>query len=544
MTLLDLSLASRRERALLLASMIVAGLANALALVLASNASAATDTADLWTFAPFVLAVVVHLVATRRAAHGVNALIEATLLRTKTRLVERIERAELRQIEGIGAAEIFDRLAENMSVISMSASAVSGFVQATSIVAFALVYIAFLSPAGFLLILALQVVALVLFRARVRVAAGLLRAYNAARVEFLGRLLGLIRGAKELKLSRPRSRAARADLARSSATLRDSSIRFTTLFDDSLLFLTCNLYLLLAGLVFVLPMYTAIDADTLPMLLAITLFLWGNMQAGLGAYPSFVQASAALMAIDALERKLEGAATDDDDDATELWPAAAGPLELSGVEYVYPAAHGGPSFHVGPVDLTIAPGEVVFIVGGNGSGKSTLLKTLTGLYPPTRGVVRLGGVTVGPANVAAYREQISLILAEFHLFSRTYGLDADPAQVGRLLAQMRLTGKTAYRDGRFTRRDLSTGQRKRLAMILALLEDRPIIVLDEWPADQDPEFRRYFYEELIPMWRARGKIVLAVSHDDRYFRCADRVLVLEYGRVRSLHVNPPAAPPA
>jgi putative ATP-binding cassette transporter len=433
-TRLDLSLTSRRERVLLLASMIVAGAANALALAFASNASAATQSAGLWTFAPFMLAVAVHLIATRRAAHGVNSLIEAMLLRTKTRLVERIERAELRQIEGIGAAEIFDRLAENMSVISMSASAVSACVQATSIVAFSLVYIAFLSPPAFLVILALQVVALLLFRSRVRVASGLLRAYNGARVEFLERLLGLIRGAKELKLSRPRSRAARADLARSSATLRDSSIRVTNLFDDSLLFLTCNLYLLLAGLVFVLPMYAAIDADTLPMLLAITLFLWGNMQFGLSAYPPFLEASEALLSIDALERKLERAATDDHATATELWPAAAGPLELSGVEYVYPAVNGGPPFHVGPVDLTIAPGEVVFIVGGNGSGKSTLLKVADGFVPADPRRVRLGGVAVGPGNVAAYRELCSVIFADFHLFSRTYGLlDVDPAQVHPLL---------------------------------------------------------------------------------------------------------------
>src|SRR5690606_79788 len=122
-----------------------------------------------------------------------------------------------------------------------------------------------------------------------------------------------------------------------------------------------------------------------------------------------------------------------------------------------------------------------------------------------------------------HRERVSAIFGDFHLFMRLYGLlDADEEVVGALLEQMGLAGKSALVDGRFSRLDLSTGQRKRLALIVALLEDRPLIVFDEWAAEQDPEFRRYFYEELLPALRRRGKAVLAVSHDEHHDRCADR----------------------
>jgi putative ATP-binding cassette transporter len=160
---------------------------------------------------------------------------------------------------------------------------------------------------------------------------------------------------------------------------------------------------------------------------------------------------------------------------------------------------------------------------------------LTGLYQPTAGSLRVDGILVQPDNAAALREMISTIYSDFHLFSKLYGLlDVDEAAVHQLLAQMHLTGKTSFSDQQFTRRNLSTGQRKRLAMIVVLLEDRPIYVFDEWAADQDPEFRKYFYEELLPSLKQRGKAVIAVSHDDRYFRCADRVVTMEYGKIRSI----------
>jgi len=144
--------------------------------------------------------------------------------------------------------------------------------------------------------------------------------------------------------------------------------------------------------------------------------------------------------------------------------------------------------------------------------------------------------------VAAYREMIAAIFSDYHLFSKAYGmLDANPDVVNKLLDQMQIAPKARFHEGEFSPRKLSTGQKKRVAMAIALFDDRPIFVLDEWAADQDPEFRKYFYEKLIPALKQKGKTVIAVSHDDRYFHCADRVVVLDAGKIRTIQTNPPHA---
>lgn len=183
-----------------------------------------------------------------------------------------------------------------------------------------------------------------------------------------------------------------------------------------------------------------------------------------------------------------------------------------------------------PIDLEARAGEILFIVGGNGSGKSTLLKALTGLYHPQSGSITMDDTLLNQENATWYRSHFSAVFSEYHLFDRLYGLADVPAErVHELLRLMQLSDKTAFENGRFTTLDLSHGQKKRLGLLVALLENRPILVLDEWAADQDPPFRRYFYEELLPQLKQQGKTIIAVTHDDKYFDRADRVVKMEYG---------------
>jgi putative ATP-binding cassette transporter len=227
------------------------------------------------------------------------------------------------------------------------------------------------------------------------------------------------------------------------------------------------------------------------------------------------------------------------------WRGRFEKLQAINLQYTYPGGAARDAFTIGPVALTLRAGETIFIVGGNGSGKSTLVKVLTGLYMATAGALHIDGVPLGPHNVQAYREMIAAIFSDFHLFQKLYGLaGVSEEAVGKLLAQMQIDHKTTFSNGSLSTLELSTGQRKRLAMVIALLEDRPIYVFDEWAADQDPEFRRYYYEGLLPELKRRGKTVIAISHDDRYFHCADRVLRMEEGRVRWEGVVPPPLEPA
>jgi putative pyoverdin transport system ATP-binding/permease protein len=192
-------------------------------------------------------------------------------------------------------------------------------------------------------------------------------------------------------------------------------------------------------------------------------------------------------------------------------------IEMRHIVFSYVDKSSEAVFRVGPIDFTLQSGELVFITGGNGSGKSTFLKLLSGLYEPDSGEILLDGVRVDDSNRDVYRSLMAAIFVDYHLFRRLYGIDdPDAVEIERLLTEFRLLDKTRIADGEFSTLDLSGGQRKRLALIVGLLEKRPILLLDEWTADQDPDFRRKFYDELLPTLQKAGATVVVITHDDRY----------------------------
>ncbi|MFC8384345.1 ATP-binding cassette domain-containing protein [Nocardia sp. NPDC057272] len=190
-------------------------------------------------------------------------------------------------------------------------------------------------------------------------------------------------------------------------------------------------------------------------------------------------------------------------------------------------------FRLGPIDLVFEPGQITFIVGGNGSGKSTLAKLITGLYVPRSGSLSLNGERIDHDNIEWYRQNSSAVFTDFHLFEDYLGFDRPgiDAEVQRYLDELQIAHKVTVRDGRLSTVDLSQGQRKRLALLTALLEDRQIYVFDEWAADQEPRFRDVFYHEILTDLKRRGKTVIVITHDDRYFDCADQLVKLDFGLV-------------
>ncbi|MGH7968533.1 MAG: cyclic peptide export ABC transporter, partial [Limisphaerales bacterium] len=210
-------------------------------------------------------------------------------------------------------------------------------------------------------------------------------------------------------------------------------------------------------------------------------------------------------------------------------------LDLKSVLHSYHVEQDDTQFVLGPVSLTFRPGELVFLVGGNGSGKSTLAKIIAGLYIPEAGEMRLDGKLVTDANRDEYRQLFSAVFSDFYLFEHLLGLERPDldAQARGYLEQLHLNHKVRIRNGALSTTSVSQGQRKRLALLTAYLEDRPFYLFDEWAADQDPHFKSVFYTQLLPELKARGKTVLVISHDDRYFHVADRILKLDYGKLVS-----------
>lgn len=221
---------------------------------------------------------------------------------------------------------------------------------------------------------------------------------------------------------------------------------------------------------------------------------------------------------------------------TEMSPANAlnsqwQSISINGLVYRYFNNH---NFTLGPIDLTINRGELVFLVGSNGAGKTTLVKLLCGLLTPIQGGIYVDDETVCDSNRRQYRAMFSAVLSDFFLFDKILNRKAsalDGKHAAELLEQLELGRVVSIDDGVLNTVNLSTGQRKRLAMLVACMEGRSILVLDEWAADQDPKFRKIFYEIILPKLKAKGITLIVISHDDRYFHVADRLISLEGGNI-------------
>jgi len=305
----------------------------------------------------------------------------------------------------------------------------------------------------------------------------------------------------------------------------------------SVLLATAALFVLLAAVVFLVP---AIAPEQAPKVLAVAtliIFIIGPLGEIVLAFPTLNQALESIKEIERIEQRLDAP---DQPGVAESVADTEPPLSFTEIDcrriaFSYRDEHGQTAFSLDPFDFKLSPGELVFITGGNGSGKSTFLKVLAGLYPPAGGEIFINAVAVRPQNRQSYRNLFSPIFSDFHLFDRVYGIkEIDRQRLDQLLLMTELSEKTSMEDHRITNIDLSSGQRKRLALVLALLEDRSIFLFDEWAAEQDPPFRRKFYREILPELKQQGKTVVAVTHDDDQYDVADRVLKMQFGNfVRS-----------
>ena len=207
-------------------------------------------------------------------------------------------------------------------------------------------------------------------------------------------------------------------------------------------------------------------------------------------------------------------------------------IELKDVYYKY-ENNDDDSFEVGPINCKFEKGNVNFIIGGNGSGKSTISKIIIGLYKEKSGEVLVNGTAMKPEKRAEY---FSAVFSDYYLFKKIYGTDTSNKGdvIEKYLYKLRIKNKVSISNNELSTIDLSTGQRKRIALLLCYLEDKAVYLFDEWAADQDSEFREFFYLELLPEMKKRGKIIIAITHDDRYFNTADKIYKMELGKISEI----------
>jgi putative ATP-binding cassette transporter len=523
-----------RRRIVLLA--VIAGTANAALLAIVNQATsvAADEPGNFRLLLLFIITFALYAYASVHTFQSVTVLVETQLERIRTRITDKIARLDLHGLQRLDPSVLYGRLTQDTSLISDSSGVIAAALQSVVLVFFATIYMAILSLLTFLIGVLLIGGGLMVYVVRARAINEQIEQAAKREGEYFARINDLLHGFKELKLSDVREEALTGDIHSTVSEVRRLKVRTADMFNRNYIFAYSLFYIFMGAVVFILPRFVSKYGKELTELTATILFIIGPLSTVVAAIPAWARSNLAadrLLHLDAmLETMYEPAPKKKTEPGRSL--ALFREITMHNVVFPFDDPGGDGAFVVGPVELTVHAGETLFIVGGNGSGKSTLLKLLTALYVPKSGVLTIDDVPVREHNRQMYRNLFSAIFSDFYLFRKLYGIGAvEPELVGKLLQMMQIESKTSFDGTGFTTLDLSTGQRKRLAMIVALLEDRPICVFDEWAADQDPEFREYFYRTLLSSLKARGKTLIVVSHDDRYFHIGDRIVHMEYGRI-------------
>lgn len=297
-------------------------------------------------------------------------------------------------------------------------------------------------------------------------------------------------------------------------------------------------YLLIGIIVFLLPVILHMTNVVNNQFVVTLLYLMGPVGIVVARISEFTQMQIAVERLELFHHKIN---------ASKAIAIGHGDLPAPGdtfdnirfedVTFEYYDERRAETFRLKPLTLDIRKGESIFITGGNGSGKSTFVNLLTGLYVPHTGTISMNGRVITDRTYPGYRNRIAAIFTDSVLFNENYdGLELSPDNERLMfwLRKMELENIVTFDpEKKSIKADLSKGQQKRLALIYVMLEDKDVIVLDEWAAEQDPVFRAYFYKKIIPELKQMGKTVIAVTHDDAYFNCGDRLIKFDYGTIVS-----------
>ena len=447
----------------------------------------------------------------------------------RKRLYRRISQLPIRDLEQIGPSRLLTVLNNDIARISEGASVIPNLLVAAATFFGMLAFLIYLKLEVFLFILAIIVFGALTYRIPLIFGQ---RYLSRARDSFDGiqeGMRGLIYGAKELKLNRRRQQSYLSE------NLHSFENEFAAAQKHGRVYLSAGMnygtlvsFFAVGIVTYIMANYFVLSRENLLAIVMVLLYITGPIATMVNLMGVIIMARVATRKLDGLLREMPVEVSHEVDQAIDCER-----LQLKGVEYIYPAAKGARSnFKLGPIDLTLRRGEVTFLVGGNGSGKTTLAKLLSLHYVPQHGEILFDDLPVTDSNRDACRQSVASIYSDFYLFTKLFGLASDDLdqRATENLSHLGLAEKVTIRDGEFSSTDLSDGQKKRLALLVSYLEDRSIYVFDEWAADQDPGFKEIFYKRILTELRELNKMVIVITHDDRYFHLADKLVRMENGQ--------------
>lgn len=462
-------------------------------------------------------------------------LSSKAMLALRIRLSRQILSAPLRRLEELGPPRLLATLTQDVPAIGNSLVNIPVMTMHISIVLGCLIYLGWLSLPLLLGLIGFMIVGTLSYQLPFRRG---MRRYVKVREEWdklLKQFEALTSGVKELKLHHDRREAFFFKaLQPTAASMRKHAMMGHLNFVGANSWGNALFFILIGLILFTTYSWPGVNAQTLIGYTLGILYMMTPMHLILSTIPSFASASVSMQKVEKLGLTLHESDASDEISRPVKAGSSWKSLELVGVTHTYHREGEAGGFLLGPIDLRLEPGELLFITGGNGSGKTTLAKLLLSLYTPEEGQIYLDGKAVTEETREQYRQLFSVVFSDFYLFESLFGLDSVhlDENAKKYLAQLQLDHKVKVEDGALSTIELSQGQRKRLALLTAYLEDRPIYLFDEWAADQDPLFKEIFYHQLLPELKAKKKALIVISHDDRYYHVADHVIKLENGKLQ------------
>lgn len=481
-----------------------------------------------------IIACIILLICKHFTLTNTTKAVERITHKIRMRLVDQVRQTELHFLEKLDKGDLYARIAQDTGLISLLATDVVNAVETSFVCIFICLYTAYLSIEAFLFIILFMVALGTILFFKYSTITEKLNSAKKKEARLFNLLNDMLFGFKEIRLNTKKNEALFRDIVSLTEETEELKIGLGTRINDNIILSFCFYEILLACIVFIIPLINSQNRtqnEIIAKIVAVMIFIFGLLLILSRGINAIILTNAAVMNLNRLEKSITCFETGCPQMTKTITQFKK--ISLKGLNFQYTGNDEDILFKFGPISLDILQGEVIFIVGGNGSGKSTLLKLLTGLYYPFKGHIALDDIEVTKDAYQSYRELFSIIFTDFHLFKKLYGLEdmVDEQRVNDLLKEMDIHTKTDYRNGRFSNINLSTGQRKRVAYIASMLEDKPIYVFDEWAADQDPLYRKLFYEKLLHDLRIMNKTVIVVTHDDRYFHNADVVYKMEEGKI-------------
>lgn len=514
---------------------VITGAANTALLALIQKIITSTEPASdmrIWQFVGLVMLLPLCRIFSQIS---ITVLSQRAVMDLRVRLSRQILGAPLRELEKHGPNKLLSSITGDVATISNTMGSIPYLLMNVTVFLGCVFYLMYLYWLAGLVVLATAVIGLIIFQLLSNKGNQHFARARRKRDSLFKHFRALTDGAKEMKLHRERRQAFFGEwLEKTSEELKQDNVTARTWFAGATSFGEVLFFIAIGISILILPAQMEnLTPEAVTGYALVLLYMIVPLNGITSIAPTLGMALVGLRKLDSLGLSLQKVVSKDEGDIPNASLQTWQDIQFKGITHTYYREKEDQHFTMGPMDLNFKPGEVVFIVGGNGSGKTTLAKMIIGLYAPEDGEVKLNGQLVDDSNRDTFRQLFSAVFTDFFIWDDMLGLDKEglAERVDAYLKQLHLDHKVTFEDGSLSTTALSQGQRKRLALLTAYLEDRPIYLFDEWAADQDPVFKDVFYRVLVPELKKKGKTVLAITHDDHYFDFADRIIKLDAGQI-------------